>query len=559
MAVRRSTRLTTIALTVSAVSAAAIIACVAYNTSAPPADANSSHVKEVAAPRPDQQEVGALKTEIGSLPSTLDSAVAAAQQTISSTAGRADDALRGNLQNAIDPAKTEVAAAAKSSLALTNVSEVRSARDAVKTLCAEDGTKIENARIATETNAAENDAARQSAQESQASQAKRDADEAAAIAARQSAQEKKPVQPTQEPATANASTNTAEAQPTNAPCPCSQHPCPGRPCPCTNATGQQAEREPSAPADSTTADAEQTRSQRVQAVSGSRWEAQSANSLRSGIESTVSSIEQAVSEAQATVDSTSGRATDDSRSKLQTVIDAAKNAGPAERASVTPQTDASDLCGALARAKRLAATHKDELANAKKIADDQAAAFDAAEAKRKADAEEAAKAASSAPNSPVSSATPVDATGKDATALCLSGRGAEGAIACVKALASGVPVTVEWGNPASSGWSGVTWFTKFDKSAMVRVKLSDSIASDFGENPGATSVAMHEAGHAANQRCPALADDPVFSQRSSNDNPAERFATAFAISHGSPSRDASGESAYQFQSTDAEIAKAAQC
>ncbi len=313
-----------------------------------------------------------------------------------------------------------------------------------------------------------------------------------------------------------------------------------------------------------TVDSERARLLRTQAVSENRWEAQSANSLHSAIESTFNSIDQAVSEAQATVDSTSGRATDDSRSMLQTAIESAKNAGPVALARVASLDGAHELSVAYASVTKLVATHKDELSNAKKTANDQAAAFDAAEAKRKADAAAAAAAAAAkkaAPHvsSPGSPATPVDPTGKDATAICLSGRGAEGAIACIKALDYGLPVTVEWGNPASSGWSGVTWFNKYDKTAMVTARLSDSIATDFGDKPQATSVAMHEAGHGANQRCPEIADNPAFSQRSSNDNPAERFATAFAISHGAPDRDASGQSAYDFVSTDAEIALAARC
>ncbi len=311
-------------------------------------------------------------------------------------------------------------------------------------------------------------------------------------------------------------------------------------------------------------DADRARVVRGQSVAENRWEGQAVSSLRSIIRSTVQSLDEPIAQAQATYDSTAGRASEDARDGLKNAIAAAKTAPHNALAHVDTLTIAKDLSVASESTAKLAATHNDELSTAKKIADDQAAAFDAAEAKRKADAAAAAAAKKATPRatSPASPKGPIptDDAGKNATAICLSGQGAEGAMACVRAMAHGVTVTFEWKETGpNTGWSGTTWIEEYGHLMTARVKLSNSIAADFGPSPEAISVAMHESGHASEARCHAVANDPVFAQRGARDDAAERFATAYAIARGAPSRDAAGQSAYDFVSTDAEIARAGQC
>jgi hypothetical protein len=310
------------------------------------------------------------------------------------------------------------------------------------------------------------------------------------------------------------------------------------------------------------ADAEHARVVHGQAVAENRWEAQAAYSLRTTIRSTMQGLEQPIMQAQATYDSTAGRASEEARESLKSAIAAARNTPQNTLARVDSLIDAKNLSVASEDATKLARSQRDELSNARKVADDQAEAFDAAEAKRKADAKAAAKKATPPATSPGSPQASISTDGKDATAICLSGQGAEGAMACVRAMAYPVSVTFEWkdtGPGREHGWSGTTWIEEYGHPLTSRVRLSNSIAADFGSSPQATSVAMHESGHASAARCHAVADDPVFGKRGARDDPAERFATAYAIAHGAPNRDAAGQSAYDFVSTDAEIAKAAQC
>jgi hypothetical protein len=306
-------------------------------------------------------------------------------------------------------------------------------------------------------------------------------------------------------------------------------------------------------------DAEHARVLHVQAVSENRWERQAADVLHSTVKSTMKALDQPIIEAQAIYDSTAGRASDEAREALKNAIAAAKNAPPKISARVDPLTGANDLSVASEGTMKLVSTLKGNLVTALKVPQEQAVAFDAAaEAKRI--AAETAAARKKVTGVPVSGGGgPASEAGKKARALCLQGGGGtyDGATACVKAMAYGVTVSVEWDSKSGSGWWGYTsWNTG---TLTASVSLSTSIGTDWGSSPQAVSVAMHESGHASNARCPAVADDPVFNQRSSRDKREERFATAYAIAYGAPDRDAAGQSAYDFVSTDAEIEAAKRC
>ncbi len=307
-------------------------------------------------------------------------------------------------------------------------------------------------------------------------------------------------------------------------------------------------------------DAERARVVRGQSVAENRWEGQAVSSLRSIIRSTVQSLDEPIAQAQATYDSTAGRASEDARDGLKNAIAAAKTAPHNALARIDLLADPADLSTASHGNMALTARLKGDLAAAENVAHERAAAFDATEAKRKADAVAAAKKAvpGPKPNGGPHTGPPTSRAAASATSVCLGGgTGYDGAIACVKAMAFGVSATIEWDDKPGSGWWGYTWWNT--NGLTARVQLSRSIGTDFGSSPQAISVAMHESGHAANARCPAVATDPVFNQRSSRDKREERFATAYAIAYGAPSRDAAGQSAYDFVSTDEEIAAAKRC
>ncbi len=313
-------------------------------------------------------------------------------------------------------------------------------------------------------------------------------------------------------------------------------------------------------------DAEHARVLRGQAVAENRWEGQSANSLRLIIRSTVQSLDEPIAQAQATYDSTARRASEEIREALKNAIEAAGNAPRNTLAKVDVLTDVKDLSVATENATKLIATHKEELVNAKKSADDQAAAFDAAEAKKKADAAAAAKKSTPRAPSPGDPTTPIPPSevGTDATRTCLGGgTGYAAAIACINALDFGVTVAVEWSSLAGGG--GQTIFNPSAKTANIT--LADGRGAYFGSDAMSTSIVMHEAGHASSARCEAVADDPVFDQPispqfqsdHSPNNKQERYATAFAIAHGAPDHAAAGEWAYGITSTPEEIATALRC
>ena len=310
-------------------------------------------------------------------------------------------------------------------------------------------------------------------------------------------------------------------------------------------------------------DAEHARILHAQAVSENRWERQAANVLHSTVKSTMQSLDQPIAEAQAIYDSTAGRASEEAREALKNAIEAARNASPTTLPRVEPLTDVKDLSSANESAMKLVSKLKDDLVTTEKVPHDQAAAFEAAaEAKRiaaEAVTKKKAIPGNTSPESPATSSATSPA-GAKASAICLGGgTGYEGAIACVKALAVGLTVTVQWGWPSGG-------YTKWNPSAMTAtVNLEDSMGSNFGITPGATSLVMHEAGHASSARCPAVSADPVFDKPisyehiSNVDNKAERFATAFAIAHGAPDRQSAGQWAYGFTATDEEIAMAGRC
>ncbi len=306
-------------------------------------------------------------------------------------------------------------------------------------------------------------------------------------------------------------------------------------------------------------DAEHAHVLLAQAVSESRLEGQAANVLRSTVKSTMQTLDQPIAEAQAIYDSTAGRASEEAREELTNAIMAARNASPTTLARVDPLTGAKDLGVASDGATKLVSTLKGALATARRTPQEQAVAFDAAAAaKRK--AAEAAAATTNVTGVPVSGGVgPASEAGKKATALCLQGGGGtyDGAAACVRAMAYGVTVSVEWDNKSGSGWWGSTSWNP--SNLTFTVSLSTSIGTDWGKSPQAISVAMYESGHASNARCPAVANEPVFNQRSSTDKREERFATAYAIAYGAPDRRAAGQSKYDFVSTDAEIEAAKRC
>jgi hypothetical protein len=315
-------------------------------------------------------------------------------------------------------------------------------------------------------------------------------------------------------------------------------------------------------------DAEHARVSHVQAVSENRWERQAASVLHTTVKSTMKALDQPITEAQAIYDSTAGRASEEAREALKNAIAAARNAPPTTLARADSLTDAKDLSVASEGAIKLVSTLKGDLLAALKVPQEQAVALDAAaEAKRKAAEAIAVKKkavpGSTSPRSPATSPPAITAAspeGTTASAVCLGGgTGYEGAIACVKALAHGMTVTVEW------GWSSGGYTTWNPGTMTATVKLEDSMGSNFGITPGATSLVMHEAGHASSARCPAISDDPVFDKPisyehiSNVNNKAERFATSFAIAHGAPDHQSAGEWAYGFTATDEEIAMAGRC
>jgi len=134
--------------------------------------------------------------------------------------------------------------------------------------------------------------------------------------------------------------------------------------------------------------------------------------------------------------------------------------------------------------------------------------------------------------------------------------------ACVRALASGVTVTVDWTETlnsvnSKSGWAGQVFMDIGHQTAAAT--LTNSVATTWGLDNTALSLAMHEAGHAASVRCPTIAADPLFDPQPDKNQRVERFGTAFAIAHGAPSRWGSGEGPYKFRITNAEIELASRC
>ncbi len=313
------------------------------------------------------------------------------------------------------------------------------------------------------------------------------------------------------------------------------------------------------------ADAEQARVAHGQAVSEKRWEGQAASSLRTAIRSTLQSLDQPIMQAQATYDSTVGRASDEARESLKNAIEAARNAPQNTLTKIDLLTDAKDLDVARDGAITLASTLKANLVIALAAPQEQAAAFDsAAEAKQKAKKTADAVAAKKAVPVGTSSENPATSeAGTTASAICLGGgTGYAAAIACINALDFGITVTVEWGLRVGGG---TTTFNPSAKTATI--KLSDGMGSEFGSSAVSTSVVMHEAGHASSARCEPVFEDPVFDQPifpqfpsgGHLNNKQERYATAFAIAHGAPDHQAAGEWAYGITSTAEEIATALRC
>ncbi len=204
-------------------------------------------------------------------------------------------------------------------------------------------------------------------------------------------------------------------------------------------------------------DADRARVVRGQSVAENRWEGQAVSSLRSIIRSTVQSLDEPITQAQATYDSTAGRASEDARDALKNAIAEAKNAPPATLAKVELFSDAKNLGVARDGAMTLISTLKGNLVTAVAAPQEQATAFDAAAAvaaQRK--AAEAARAKKPVPGGTSPAGPATKEVGTAASAACLGGgTGYNAAIACINALDFGITVTVEWGLASGGGENSV--------------------------------------------------------------------------------------------------------